>query len=207
MEISFDLLVSIYHLQLLLRELSVLQLMKLFESMPPGPAIKQLQLLQQIQQLFAQLQPDALQNLYRQLQQAQPGTENQMLTKILDLPADYFQLYQPLRLLLQLDLDELLRLQESLPKLLPSQMLQLLQLLQLQTFDVFELRTLLTNREDDMDHLIDPILDIPTPSPQPILSIPPVVSNNNPLPVHTTTTNHHHTLPPTIPNNNPSQPK
>lgn len=153
--------------------------MKLFESMPQGPPIKQLQLLQQIQQLFSQLQADALQNLYRQLQQAQPGTENQMLTKILDLPADYFQLYQPLRLLLQLDLDELLKLQESLPKLNAAQMLQLLQLLQLQAYDVLELRTLLANREDNMDPSIDPIPPIPTSSSQPILKTPITNNNNN----------------------------
>jgi hypothetical protein len=53
---------------------------------------------------------------------------------------DHFQLYQPLLLLLQLDLEELLTLQEEFPKLTAVQNRQLLQLLQLQPFDVLELR-------------------------------------------------------------------
>jgi len=128
---AFNTLFQFFHLQGLLQGLSILQLMKLFEVMPPGPVVQQRQLLTQLQQLLGQLQPDALANLHRQMEQAQPGTEQQTLAQLLNLPLDHFQLYQPLMLLLQLDLEELLKLQEELPKLTAVQSRQLLQLLQL----------------------------------------------------------------------------
>jgi len=147
LENTFGVVVALYHLQQLLENLSILQLMKLFEIVPNGPPIQQLQLLQQIQQLFAQLLPETLQSLHKQLEQAEPGTEQQTLIQLLNLPSEYFHLYQPFRMLLQLDLEELIRLQVVFPKLLPVQMLQLLQLLQLQPFDVLELRNLLSGSD------------------------------------------------------------
>lgn len=144
---SFALLLSLYQLQRLLQSLSILQLMKMFEIVPPGTPMQQLQLLQQIQQLFAQLKSETLQSLHNDMQSAPPGTEQQKLISILNLPSEYFQLYQPLRLLLQLELSELLKLQEVLPRFEPSQILQLLQLLQLQPFNVLELKNLLNPLE------------------------------------------------------------
>lgn len=152
-EDAFNVFILIFQLQGLLRGFSILHLMKFFELMPPGPPLQQLQLLQQVQQLFSQLQPDALHNLHNQLEktsQQQPGTEHQQLVELLNLPSEYFQLYQPLRLLLQLDWEELLTLQQALPKIQQPQMLQLLQLLQLQPFDVLELRNLF-NLGDSID--------------------------------------------------------
>ncbi|PRP88434.1 hypothetical protein PROFUN_03151 [Planoprotostelium fungivorum] len=149
LESTMGLIASLHLLSKLLNSLSIMHLMKLFEVVPDSPPIQQLLLLQQVQQLFAQLQPDTLLNLQSQLSSAPPGTEHDLLLKILSLPSEYFQLYQPLRILLSLDQDELLRLRNVLPGLLPVQMLQLLQLLQLQPFDVLELRNLIVPSEDE----------------------------------------------------------
>jgi len=138
---KFNFLFQVFHLQGLLQSLSILQLMKLFEVIPPGPTVQQEQLLNQIEQLFSQLQPETLSSIHKKMEEAQPGTEHQTLAQILGLPLDHFQLYQPLLLLLQLDLDELLKLREELPKLTQIQNKQLIQLLQMQPFDVLELRS------------------------------------------------------------------
>jgi hypothetical protein len=58
-------------------------------------------------------------------------------------------------MLLQLDLDDLLALQDALPRLQPVQMLQLLALLQLQPFNVLELKRIrhewrLTSNHDSL---------------------------------------------------------
>ncbi len=79
------------------------------------------------------------------------------------MPLDHFQLYQPLRVLLQLDLDELLKLQEELPRLTPIQNKQLLQMLQMQPYDVLELRNLMAPYE--FNNTSDMITDtLPTSS-------------------------------------------
>eukprot|EP01117_Protostelium_nocturnum_P010064 TRINITY_DN3590_c0_g1_i1.p1 TRINITY_DN3590_c0_g1~~TRINITY_DN3590_c0_g1_i1.p1 ORF type:complete len:809 (-),score=201.18 TRINITY_DN3590_c0_g1_i1:68-2494(-) len=161
LESCLGLIASLQLLSKLLNSLSIMQLMKLFEVLPSAPPIQQLQLLQQIQQLFSQLQPETLLNLHSQLASATPGTEHELLLRILSLPSEYFQLYQPLRILLGLEQDELLRLQSSVPQLLPVQMLQLLQLLQLQPFDVLELRNLIVPPEDDdMDDDLPPPINL-----------------------------------------------
>jgi hypothetical protein len=72
---SFNTIIQIFHLQGLLQGLSILQLMKLFEVMPPGPVVQQKQLLDQLQQLLGSLQPDTLTNLHQQIEQAQPGMD------------------------------------------------------------------------------------------------------------------------------------
>jgi ankyrin repeat protein len=164
---SFALLLGLHQLQRLLQSLSILQLMKMFEIVPPGPPVQQLQLLQQIKQLFAQLKQETVQSLHNDMQSAPQGTEQQKLISILNLPSEYFQLYQPLRLLLQLELNELMRLQEILPRLEPAQILQLLQLLQLQPFDVLELKNMLNPSE------YTPIVTAEVP-PQPNISQTPM---------------------------------
>eukprot|EP01114_Cavostelium_apophysatum_P016722 TRINITY_DN4814_c0_g1_i3.p1 TRINITY_DN4814_c0_g1~~TRINITY_DN4814_c0_g1_i3.p1 ORF type:complete len:804 (-),score=200.33 TRINITY_DN4814_c0_g1_i3:47-2458(-) len=174
---TLGLLFGLYQLHGLLRGLSILQLMKLFEiimipgemstSQDQGHHMQQLQLLQQIQQIFTQLEPEVLQRFHQQLGEALPGTEQQILMQLLNLPAEYFQLYQPLKLLLQLDLDELLRLKQIFASILPVQMLMLLQLLQQQPFDVLDLRNIL-NLDDGMNISDPSIYDTPSISQIPM---------------------------------------
>ncbi|KAL6072068.1 26S proteasome non-ATPase regulatory subunit 10 [Balamuthia mandrillaris] len=137
-------LMQLYHLQQVLSKLSIMQLMKLFEFVPPGGQVQQLQLLQQLQQLLGQLLPDTLLNLQSEVTKTSPQQEQHVLANLLHLRKEHFHLYQPLRHILQLDPNELLALRDVLPTLLPAQMLQLLSLLQLQPFDVLELKRLLT---------------------------------------------------------------
>jgi len=140
---SFGLLFQLYQLYQLLSKLSILQLMKIFEFVPPGaPQVQQLQLLQQLQQLLGQLLPETLISLHQELEATQGAEQHQVLSQLLQLRKEHFHLYQPLRMLLQLETEELLGMQEILPKLQPIQMLQLLALLQLQPFDVLELKRL-----------------------------------------------------------------
>jgi len=140
---SFGLLFQLYQLHQLLGKLSILQLMKIFEFVPPGvPQVQQLQLLQQLQQLLGQLLPETLISLHQELEATQGAEQHQVLSQLLQLRKEHFHLYQPLRMLLQLETEELLGMQEILPKLQPIQMLQLLALLQLQPFDVLELKRL-----------------------------------------------------------------
>ena len=99
----FNLTLELYYMQNLLQNLSILQLMKLFEVIPNIPGSQQRQLVQQIQTFFSQLQPDTLMNLHRygnfmeisnnvrQLEQAQPGSEQSTLAELLNLPLEHFQ--------------------------------------------------------------------------------------------------------------------
>ncbi len=75
-----------------------------------------------------------------------------MLSQLLQLRKEHFHLYQPLRMLLQLEPDDLLALQDALPRLQPVQMLQLLALLQLQPFDVLELKRILQESRLTSNH-------------------------------------------------------
>lgn len=65
---------SYFKLFNMLQNLSIIQLMKMFEVVPQGPPIQQLQLLQQIQQLFGMLQGETLQNIHKQVQNLPPGS-------------------------------------------------------------------------------------------------------------------------------------
>lgn len=164
---SFGLLVQVYQLYQLLNRLSILQLMKIFEFVPPGPQVQQLQLLQQLQQLLGQLLPETLASLHQELASADAGREQTVLSQLLQLRKEHFHLYQPLRMLLQLDLDDLLALQDALPRLQPVQMLQLLALLQLQPFDVLELKRILhesrlTSNHDSLVEDLGSLLPPPT---------------------------------------------
>jgi ankyrin repeat protein len=178
---SFGLLLQIYQLYQLLNKLSILQLMKIFEFVPAAPQVQQLQLLQQLQQLLGQLLPETLLSLHQELEATQPGSEQQVLAQLLQLRKEHFHLYQPLRMLLQLESDELLGLQDVLPKLQPTQMLQLLALLQLQPFDVLELKRVLQVRA--AEQVVESIdLQVPqTPAIQP-LEFPLQQSTSSPSP-------------------------
>jgi len=144
-ENGFGVLVQLFQLYRMMENLTIIQLMKLFEVVPTAAqtTVQQMHLLQQLQQLFQMLKPEAMQNIYKQTRSASQGQEQQTLMQLLNLPSEYFQLYQPIRMLFQLDWEELSKLHEAIPRLLPIQMLQLLQMLQLQPFDVIELRSML----------------------------------------------------------------
>lgn len=137
---SFGSLFQMFQLQDLLQSFSFVQLMKIFEVIPSGTQMQQLQLIQQLQQLFGQLTPEALETLHHELQEAPAEVEMHLLSHTLHLQPEHFHLYQPIRSLLRMEQHELRSFQDALPKLQPIQMLQLLQLLQLQPYDVIELK-------------------------------------------------------------------
>jgi hypothetical protein len=144
-------LVAIHQLRSLLQSLSIVQIMKFFEIIPTSPQslLHQLQILQQLQKLFSVMQPEMLTSLYKRIEEV-PGSE-QRLDQLLNLPHEFFQLYQPLRILFQMGLDDLIQLRNIMPNLPAFQVLQLLQLLQLQPFDVLEVRNILVGEENDND--------------------------------------------------------
>lgn len=136
----FGSMFQMFQLQDLLHSFSFVQLMKIFEVIPSGSQMQQLQLIQQLQQLFGQLTPEALDNLHHEMQEASAEVEMHLLSHSLHLQPEHFHLYQPIRSLLHMEHHELRSFQDALPKLQPIQMLQLLQLLQLQAYDVIELK-------------------------------------------------------------------
>jgi len=181
-EHGFGVLVQLFQLYRMMENLSIIQLMKLFEVVPtaaqtPG---QQLQLLQQIQQLFQMLKPETIQNIYKQTRAAPQGQEQQILMQLLNLPSEYFQLYQPIRMLFQLDSEELMKLHDAIPQLLPIQMLQLLQMLQLQPFDVIELRSMLDLDEGMANDLL---MDEVEPSISNLPMDPNMMNQNSDKPI------------------------
>jgi len=139
---AFGLLLQLYELAQMLNSLTITQLVKMYEIIPPGAQVRQLQILQQLQQLLGKLLPEVLLELRKQVTGAM-ATESDM-AKLLGLKEEHFHLYQPLRQMLQLEPKELLGLQDALPKLSPTQMIQLLSLLGLQQFDLLEIKRVLS---------------------------------------------------------------
>jgi hypothetical protein len=136
----FGSLFQMFQLQDLLHSFSYIQLMKFFEVIPSGSHLQQLQLIQQLQQLFGQLTPEALETLHHEVKTATPQMEMHLLSHTLHLQPEQFHLYRPIRSLLHMEQSELRSFQDAIPKLQPIQMLQLLQLLQLPAFEVIELK-------------------------------------------------------------------
>lgn len=138
----FGSLFQLFHLQDLFNSFSYVQLCKLFEVIPQDTQRQQLHVIQQLQQLFTQFTPEALENLHQEVQDCAPEVEMHLLSHTLHLQPEQFNLYQPIRSLLHMQTQELRSFQDSLPKLQPIQMLQLLQLLQCSPYDVVELKKL-----------------------------------------------------------------
>ena len=136
----FGSLFQMFQLQDLLHSFSYIQLMKFFEVIPSGSHLQQLQLIQQLQQVFGQLTPEALETLHHEVKTATPQMEMHLLSHTLHLQPEQFHLYRPIRSLLHMEQSELRTFQDAIPKLQPIQMLQLLQLLQLPAFEVIELK-------------------------------------------------------------------
>jgi ankyrin repeat protein len=155
---SFVSLWRMHRLQdMIQRSLSVSQLMKLFEMLPPLNAqVQQLQILQAMQSVLGELLPETLSDVHRELAAIggdggqQSVSAEKMLSRALRLPADQYFLYKPLACMLQLCLEDVLQIQEVLPRLEPVQMLQLIKLLRTDPFEVLELRQLLTPPRDEM---------------------------------------------------------
>mmetsp|Transcript_14131 Transcript_14131/g.15632 ORF Transcript_14131/g.15632 Transcript_14131/m.15632 type:complete len:971 (-) Transcript_14131:88-3000(-) len=152
---QFTTLWLLYQLQALLSGLSSVQLMKLFEVVPTTAAPEaQLNILQQLQQLFGDLQPAALQSLQEQIRSS-PGMELKRLNEIMLLASQDFHLYQPLLGVLQLETHELLGLKEVLPTLEYIQLIQLLRLFaegKNGSYSMMEYRSLLV-KEDPLDNI------------------------------------------------------
>jgi len=86
---------------------------------PPKLVEMQLHLLQACQQILAMLTVDTLTNLHCSLSAISlqyPGTESHQLTGLIQLPDEYFYLYEVLLGLLQLPLNELITLQSFFPQ-------------------------------------------------------------------------------------------
>jgi len=171
LEPAFSLLLRLFLLKdALVSKFTVLALMKLYEIVPASTVIQQYQLLQQLQQLLTQLKPEALQNIQTQLniqaqahaQQRALGLEagmisagavggantmeelyTQTLRSLLSLPPSCFHLYQPLRVTLHLDGDELLKFRAGLSALHNHQVFLIVRALSLPPVELLEMRNTL----------------------------------------------------------------
>eukprot|EP01113_Clastostelium_recurvatum_P015037 TRINITY_DN1829_c0_g1_i3.p1 TRINITY_DN1829_c0_g1~~TRINITY_DN1829_c0_g1_i3.p1 ORF type:complete len:1038 (-),score=259.17 TRINITY_DN1829_c0_g1_i3:84-3197(-) len=158
MGLSSDQVESVGHLYQLLQLSEVLnvvseaQLMGLYDAVADhaGQPVQQLQILQLLQQVFCEMQPETLLNLHQdasadyQSHSASPTGHSPPPSLLTSLPLrpDQYPVYAPLRKLLLLGANELVNLQHRLGQFGPVQMLQLLQLLQLSPFDVVTLQSL-----------------------------------------------------------------
>jgi len=122
---QLDEFATVYKLQqlqsMLVKSFSVNHLMKLFEIIPSSgislsssssslqaasSEIQQLKLLEQLQQLLATQLPDTLLSVQREIAFAVFGQEQEQLADLLALSWEQFHLCRPLRLLLQMDAEE-----------------------------------------------------------------------------------------------------
>ena len=71
---QFTLVYHLWQLQDVLRSMSITQLTKVIEILPPSSRVEQLRHLEQLQQLLTQLLPDNLANLQQELAQVPPGS-------------------------------------------------------------------------------------------------------------------------------------
>lgn len=75
-----------------------------------------------LQTLFTLLDPTQLVHLHEEVNQIareNPGEEMEVLPRLVDLGVQNFHLYEPLRTLLQLPLDDLLLLHQTVPAVRP----------------------------------------------------------------------------------------
>jgi len=101
----------------------------------------QLQVLQDIQQLLNQLEQDILINLHKEIGEIsakQPGTENEQLSQLVQLNTEHFYLYRPLALMLQMNIEELLKFQEIFPTLEPMQLMLLIRLVEIGCYTCYD---------------------------------------------------------------------
>lgn len=166
----FGSLFQMFQLQDLLHSFSYIQLMKFFEVIPSGSHLQQLQLIQQLQQLFGQLTPEALETLHHEVKTATPQMEMHLLSHTLHLQPEQFHLYRPIRSLLHMEQSELRSFQDAIPKLQPIQMLQLLQLLQLPAFEVIELKKVFYQNQSASSSVDPPFEFEPQPFTPPSLN-------------------------------------
>lgn len=159
-EDQLDTIGIVYKLQqlqsMLVKSLSVPHLMKLFEIVPSStsmalsmssatsPETQQLHLLEQLQQLFANTLLEPLLSIQEHIAGAAFGEEQERISELLQLQWDQFHLCKPLKLLFQMDQEELASFHEALPKLQPLQLLMLVQLLQSDPYTVLEFRRILS---------------------------------------------------------------
>jgi hypothetical protein len=179
LENSFRSLFQLFQLQDLLQTFSFVQLMKFFEVIPSGSQMQQIKLISQLQQLFGQLTPETLENLHNEVQGAQAEVEMHLLSHTLHLQPEHFHLYQPIRLLLHMEHNELRSFQDALPKLQPIQMLQLLQLLQLPNgiYDVIELKKVF-HLNQSPNSIVEYVFMQPPIDRNPLLTTHPHLANS-----------------------------
>jgi len=151
-QVQFTVLYLVYQLQTLFKTLSLNQLMKLFEILSlVQPNVSSTdhhsRVLQQLQQLLSQVEPEAMTGLHEEISQSSPGTEMSKLNSLVPLERQDFHLYQPLLGLLQLELQDLLDLQKKLPKLEYVHLFLLLKLFLEGSYNMLDYRDLLLPKE------------------------------------------------------------
>jgi hypothetical protein len=113
---------------------------------PLGDVAKQLAAIRDIQTLFTLLDATTLIHLHQEINQIateNPGEEVEALPRLVDLGVDHFNLYEPLRLFLQLPLPDVLVLLQRLPALSATQLGHLARLADLGPFDISAFHALL----------------------------------------------------------------
>jgi len=137
--IQFVQLLHLWHLQQMLRESSFEQMLKMFDILFGKSQIDQLHLLDDLKKLLSQLDQSTLHSLHSEVTEIsaeQPGTEARRLPELIKVEPQYFHLYEPLRQLLQLPLNDFLSLCNLL---LQWESINLLLLTRLQSSGAFDL--------------------------------------------------------------------
>ncbi len=151
-------LFQIFQLFDLLMKIEFISLMKLIESIPRTTIYQQFQTIQEIRMFFLQILPERLEQMkqdfdslvqmhksnfqlsaHAQHAQQQHAQGQAGLMVVFALNHEQFHLVQPLRLLFQLNVDVLERLQDCFARLQIAQMRFIVQLMQIPPFDVVTL--------------------------------------------------------------------
>lgn len=167
----------------MLRETSFEQLLKLFDLLASKSQMEQLHLLDDFKTLLSQLDKETLHSLHSEISEVilsfsvahlkiskeQPGTEAKHLPDLITFESQHFHLYDPLRQLLQLPLEQFLTLSDILPQWGVIQLLLLTRLRESGAFDVSDYTALLAP-EKFSDQPITVLLQ-----PPPVMASPPAL--------------------------------
>ena len=151
--VSLRTTVSLHQLQMLLQSLSEAHIAILFDILPPLPpnglatVNQQQNILTQLQKILSVIMENTLIGLREELKTLHPSKHIEHLRSILQLDTTAYHLYEPLAKLFQMDINELIRLQKILPKLIPMQLFHIIKLVQMDPSDALELKKLIVPNE------------------------------------------------------------
>lgn len=138
--LAFSCLFRLLLLQdLLYCNLTIEQLMKMLNMVPPGSPDIQLLVLQQFQQFLNRLLPESIEEMHTKALY-DPHQASKMMLSLLETNQDQFMLLQPVKYLISLPLEDALKIHTIFPNLQPIQIFQLVQLLQKDPLDILEIR-------------------------------------------------------------------